>query len=103
MNSMYKEDRVSQSTSTYLPSPTVTTGDSGALARSRSLVHDLRRRMRRLLGIHIARTVGPWGRQTVRVLRWPLNMWMNGSHAGRRRILSSGRRSVWVVCGGRRI
>lgn len=96
------DSRVSQSTSTYLPSPTVTTGDSGALARSRSLVDDLRRRMRRLLGIHIARTVGTGGRQTVGVLRWPLDVWMNGSHAGRR-ILSGGRRSVWVVCGGRGI
>ena len=60
--------------------------------------------MRRLLGIHIGRTVGTrGGRQTVGILRRPLDMWMNGSHTGRRRILSGRRRSVWVVCGGRRI
>lgn len=89
--------------STYLPSPAIATGDSSALARSSSLVNDLRRR-RSLLSIYIGGTVGTRGRrQAVRILRGALDMRMNGSHSGRgRRRILTGRR-VWVVCGGRRI
>lgn len=88
--------------STYLPSPAIATGDSSALARSSSLVNDLRRR-RSLLSIYIGGTVGTRGRrQAVRILRGALDMRMNGSHSGRGRRILTGRR-VWVVCGGRRI
>lgn len=61
------------------------------------MVHDLR--WRRLASIDI-RTIGPGGRrQTIWILRGRLDMRMNSSHTGRRRIL---RRRIWMVCGGRR-